>query len=89
LVDDAVVEKSVVEVAFARVEFPVTPSVPATERLPEESMVVVALPPKYAVPYEENREVEAAPVKMLRALQVLEVVVPKRREIAFAARESG
>lgn len=38
-----------VEVAFASVVFPVTPKVPATERLPEASIVVVAVPPKYAV----------------------------------------
>jgi len=46
LVLDAVVEKRFVVVAFASVVLPVTPRVPATARLPEESIVVVALPPK-------------------------------------------
>jgi len=50
LVELAVVEKREVDVAFASVVFPVTPSVPATERLPAESIVVVALPLKYAIP---------------------------------------
>ena len=46
MVLDAVVEKRFVVVAFASVVLPVTPNVPATARLPEESIVVVALPPK-------------------------------------------
>jgi len=45
-VDDAVVEKRFVVVAFERVVSPVTPRVPATERLPAESNVLVAEPPK-------------------------------------------
>ena len=58
LVDEAVVEKRlvelamvaniVVEVACARVVSPVTLSVPATERFPALSNVLVAVPPKYA-----------------------------------------
>jgi hypothetical protein len=48
-VEDAVVAKKFVEVAFERVVFPVTPRVPATARLPAESKVDVADPPKYAV----------------------------------------
>ena len=70
LVDDAVVEKRFVVVAFARVVFPVTPRVPATERFPEESIVVVALPPKYAVPKFEKR-VEEAFANLWRAVQML------------------
>ena len=44
LVDDAVVENKLVDVAFARVVLPVTLSVPATARLPAESIVVVGHP---------------------------------------------
>ncbi len=40
--------KKLVEVAFARVVLPVTPKVPATCTLPAESIVVVAVAPKYA-----------------------------------------
>ncbi len=60
-VELAVVEKMLVEVALARVVFPVIPRVPATARLPEESIVVVALPPKYAGPNELKSVVDAAP----------------------------
>lgn len=49
----AVVEKRFVVVAFARVVLP------ATTRLPAESIVVVAVPPKYAVPCTERRVEEA------------------------------
>lgn len=54
LVELAVVEKRLVVVAFASVVLPVTPRVPATARLPAESMVVVAVPPKYALSKTES-----------------------------------
>ena len=56
---EAVVEKRLVVVALASVVLPVTPSVPATERLPAESNVLVAVPPKYAVPNTERSDVDA------------------------------
>ena len=58
-VDDAVVLKRFIVVAFANVESPVTPRVPATERLPAESKVEVAVPPKYALSKTESWEDEA------------------------------
>ena len=57
-------EKIFVVVAFARVVFP------ATTRFPAESIVVVALPPKYAVPVLEKR-VEDAFENLWRAVQML------------------
>jgi hypothetical protein len=48
-----------VDVACARVVFPVTFSVPATATLPAESIVVVAVPPKYALWNTENSEEDA------------------------------
>ena len=58
-----------VVVAFASVVFPVTPSVPATERLPAESNVEVAVPPKYALSNTERR-VEDARVSESRPVEV-------------------
>src|SRR3989344_4246643 len=74
LVEDAVVEKRFVVVAFASVVLPVTPNVPATARLPEESIVVVALPQKYAVPKLEKRVEDAEPKNFWSPVHVLEVV---------------
>ena len=45
-VELAVVAKKLVEVALASVVSPVTPSVPATDRLPALSNVLVAVAPK-------------------------------------------
>ena len=61
------VEKRLVVVAFASVVLP------ATTRFPAESIVVVALPPKYAVPKLENK-VEEAFANLWRAVQILEFV---------------
>ncbi len=63
-------EKFVVEAAPS-VLFPVTLSVPATATLPALSMVVVALPPKYAVAKLEKLVEEALPEKSWRLVQVL------------------
>ena len=68
LVDDAVVEKRFVVVAFASV------ALPATARFPAESIVVVALPPKYAVPKLEKR-VEEAFANLWRAVQMLALLM--------------
>ena len=73
MVLDAVVEKRFVVVAFASVVLPVTPNVPATARLPEESIVVVALPPKYAVPKLEKRVEDAEPKNFWSPVHVLEL----------------
>ncbi|KKU77041.1 MAG: hypothetical protein UY04_C0064G0007 [Parcubacteria group bacterium GW2011_GWA2_47_7] len=70
-VEEAVVEKRMLVVAFARVVFPVTPSVPATARLPALSKVEVALPPKYALSKTESWVDDAPAEKSWSAVQVL------------------
>ena len=69
MVEDAVERKP------ANVERPETFVVPTRERLPAESNVLVALPPKYALSKTDNRVVEAAAANCCKALHVFAVVV--------------
>jgi hypothetical protein len=68
-IEEDAVTRRFVEVAFPSVVFPVTASVPATETLPAESMVVVAVPPKYALVNTDCTEVDAFP-NVCRPLQM-------------------
>ena len=81
LVDEAVVEKSVVVVALLVVALSAVKFLrvvePATRRLPAESIVVVAVPPKYAVPMLEKRVEEAFTSVVLPVMLAL----PRKSEL--------
>ena len=59
--DDEAVTNRLVVVALLSVVLPVTFNVPATATFPPESMVVVAVPPKYAFVKTDSRVVDAFP----------------------------